>query len=82
MNPVIFMVLLGCVWNAIFNIHLGFQSLADVSMFLDTFLSLLGNIFSGTALFVLGMTSIGRFKTLHGRYLIRPLFLVFMKHLV
>merc|ERR1719322_655388 len=75
-NPLIFMTVLGVLCGTYFS---GEKKLPDV---IDNFLESLGNAFSATALFLLGLKMVGRVKTLKGRLWIAPVILIFAKILI
>ncbi|XP_076437617.1 lysosomal cholesterol signaling protein-like isoform X2 [Babylonia areolata] len=73
-NPIVYMTAAGLVGNLAFRHH--------VPSLLDNALALLGEAFSGTALFYLGLSMVGKVKTPFGKALIVPMLLIFAKSLL
>jgi len=74
LNPVLFMTVLGIVGNLIFN-H-------NVPHLLAAILEVLGNAFSASALFLLGLMMVGKIHKLKGTALVIPGILISVKLLV
>ncbi|XP_018398863.1 PREDICTED: integral membrane protein GPR155 [Cyphomyrmex costatus] len=74
LNPVLFMTVLGIIGNFIFN-H-------NVPRLLATILEVLGNAFSASALFLLGLMMVGKIHKLKGTALVIPGILISVKLLV
>ena len=78
-NPLVFMVIMGIVFNFVLN---GTKSLTGFDRhhwFLSPFLSVVGNSFGATSLFYLGFNLVGNMKSLNGFTIIVPFLLVFCK---
>ncbi len=75
-NPIIFMTIIGIGWNLMFS-H-------TIPAVLSPLLEVLSNSFSATALFLLGLNLVGKFKILNGSSiaLMVPLILVMTKILI
>ncbi|XP_012533910.1 integral membrane protein GPR155 [Monomorium pharaonis] len=74
LNPILFMTVLGIVGNFIFS-H-------SVPHFLAAILEVLGNAFSASALFLLGLMMVGKIHKLKGSALVIPGILISVKLLV
>lgn len=74
LNPVLFMTVLGIVGNFIFSHH--------VPRLLASILDVLGNAFSASALFLLGLMMVGKVHKLKGPALVIPSILISVKLLV
>uniref|UniRef100_A0A8D8N5X4 Integral membrane protein GPR155 n=1 Tax=Culex pipiens TaxID=7175 RepID=A0A8D8N5X4_CULPI len=73
-NPVLLMTVLGVIGGRIFQ--------NGLPVFLSSILQVLGNSFSGTALFLLGLRMVGKAATLQGPGFILPGILIIVKLLV
>uniref|UniRef100_A0A1Q3FIN3 Putative membrane transport protein n=1 Tax=Culex tarsalis TaxID=7177 RepID=A0A1Q3FIN3_CULTA len=73
-NPVLLMTVLGVLGGRIFQ--------NGLPVFLSSILQVLGNSFSGTALFLLGLRMVGKAATLQGPGFILPGILIIVKLLV
>ncbi|KAI4494469.1 hypothetical protein M0802_008961 [Mischocyttarus mexicanus] len=74
LNPVLFMTILGIIGNVIFS-HV-------IPPFLAAILEVLGNAFSASALFLLGLMMVGKVHKLKGTALVIPGILISVKLLV
>ncbi|XP_015185681.1 PREDICTED: integral membrane protein GPR155 isoform X2 [Polistes dominula] len=74
LNPVLFMTILGIIGNIIFS-HV-------IPPFLAAILEVLGNAFSASALFLLGLMMVGKVHKLKGTALVIPGILISVKLLV
>ncbi|EFN74449.1 Integral membrane protein GPR155 [Camponotus floridanus] len=74
LNPVLFMTVLGIIGNLIFN-H-------SIPRLLAAILEVLGNAFSASALFLLGLMMVGKIHKLKGTALVIPGILISVKLLV
>ncbi|KAK2587818.1 hypothetical protein KPH14_003919 [Odynerus spinipes] len=74
LNPVLFMTILGIIGNLIFS-HV-------IPLFLAAILEVLGNAFSASALFLLGLMMVGKVHKLKGTALVIPGILISVKLLV
>ncbi|KAK3108383.1 hypothetical protein FSP39_006715 [Pinctada imbricata] len=73
-NPIVFMTLIGIVGNFIFK--------ENIPYILSNILDVLGNAFSATALFYLGLSMVGKIQGQIGIGLIVPLLLIGVKALI
>ncbi|XP_071102549.1 lysosomal cholesterol signaling protein-like isoform X1 [Haliotis cracherodii] len=73
-NPIVFMTAIGIAGNFIFKQH--------VPLILDDILTVLGNAFSAAALFYLGLSLVGKVKSLTGIALLGPVLLIGAKSLL
>ncbi|KAK7110797.1 lysosomal cholesterol signaling protein-like isoform X2 [Littorina saxatilis] len=74
LNPIIFMTAIGVAGNFIFH--------QSVPAILDSILTVLGNAFSASALFYLGLSMVGKVKSQMGLGLMVPVLLIFAKSLL
>ena len=74
LNPILFMTVLGIVGNLVFS-H-------QIPKLLSSILEVLGNAFSASALFLLGLMMVGKVHTLKGAALVIPGILICIKLLV
>ncbi|KAL8621302.1 hypothetical protein ACOMHN_008127 [Nucella lapillus] len=73
-NPIVFMTAIGLLGNLALS-H-------SVPILLDNILALLGQAFSGSALFYLGLSMVGKVKSQVGINLVVPVLLIFAKSLL
>lgn len=78
-NPLVFMVILGLIFNFILNGTKEYTGFNSHHWFLSPFLSVIGNSFGSTALFYLGLNLVGSIKDFGGFTLVVPFLLVFCK---
>eukprot|EP00795_Rhopilema_esculentum_P014885 gene14885-6021_t len=81
-NPLVFMVIMGIVFNFVLNGTKSFTGFDRQHWFLSPFLSVVGNSFGATSLFYLGLNLVGNMKSLNGFTIIVPFLLVFCKSLI
>ena len=70
-NPILFMTVLGVIGGYVFP--------NGLPIYLSSILRVLGNSFSATALFLLGLRMVGKASTLTGQGLILPGILIIVK---
>ena len=81
-NPLVFMVVLGLVFNFALNGTKQYTGFNSSHWFLSPFLSVIGNSFGSTALFYLGLNLVGSMKDYSGFTLVVPFLLVSCKRFV